>query len=79
MLDDETIKKVIDGKAKAMKRNQKYRKYIKEFAQEIKDPEKVFLAGAIDAMSFDVAAFTNPRRLPSFQERKKLIEDILGI
>ena len=76
---DKTVEDVVRGKAKAMKDSAEYKKDVKEFAQEIKDPEKVFLAGAIDAMSFDVAALTNPRRLPSFEERKKLIKDILGI
>ncbi len=76
---DKIVEDVIRAKANAMRNSVEYKKDVKEFVQEIKDPEKVFLAGAIDAMSFDVAAFTNPRRLPSFQERKKLIEDILGI
>lgn len=79
MLDDETVKKVIEGKANAMKRNPKYGKYMKEFAQEIKDPEKAFLAGAIDAMAFDVAALTKPRLLLSYEKRKKLIKAIMGI
>ena len=76
---DKIVEDVIREKANAMKHSAEYKKDVKEFAQEIKDPEKVFLAGAIDAMSFDVAALTNPRRLPSFEERKKLIKDILGI
>ena len=76
---DKIVVDVIREKANAMKNSAEYKKDVKEFAQEIKDPEKVFLAGAIDAMSFDVAALTNPRRLPSFEERKKLIKDILGI
>ncbi|MFC1924016.1 hypothetical protein ACFLXA_01435 [Chloroflexota bacterium] len=76
---DKIVEDVIRAKVNAMKLSAEYKKDVKEFAQEIKDPEKVFLAGAIDAMSFDVAAFTNPRRLPSFEERKKLIKDILGI
>ncbi len=75
---DKIVEDVIRGKANAMQNSAEYMKDVKEFAQEIKDPEKVFLAGAIDAMSFDVAALTNPRRLPSFQERRKLIKDILG-
>jgi hypothetical protein len=76
---DKIVVDVIREKANAMKNSAEYKKDVKEFAQEIKDPEKVILAGAIDAMSFDVAALTNPRRLPSFEERKKLIKDILGI
>ena len=75
---DKRVEAVIRAKADAMRNSTEYKKDVKEFAQEIKDPEKVFLAGAIDAMSFDVAALTNPRRLPSFEERKKLIKDILG-
>ncbi|GAJ11939.1 unnamed protein product, partial [marine sediment metagenome] len=50
-----------------------------QFAQEINDLEKAFMAGAIDAMSFDVAALKNPRLLPSREERKKLIKEILKI
>ena len=76
---DKIVEDVIRGKAKTMKDSAEYKKDVKEFAQEIKDPESIFLAGAIDAMSFDVAALTNPRRLPSFEERKKLIKDILRI
>jgi hypothetical protein len=51
----------------------------KNLRKRLKTQRKFFLAGAIDGMSFDVAALTNPRRLPSFEERKKLIKDILGI
>jgi hypothetical protein len=76
---DKIVEAVIREKANAMKNSAEYKKDVREFAQEIKDPEKVFLAGAIDGMTFDVAALTNPRRLPSFEERKKLIKDILGI
>ena len=76
---DKIVEDVIRQKANAMKNSAAYKKDVKEFSQEIKDPEKVFLAGAIDGMSFDVAALTNPQRLPSFEERKKLIKDILGI
>jgi hypothetical protein len=76
---DKIVVDVIRAKANFMRNSMEYKKDVKEFTQEIKDPEKVFLAGAIDAMSFDAAAFTNPRRLPSFEERKKLIKDILGI
>lgn len=76
---DKIVEDLIRQKANAMKNSAAYKKDVKEFAQEIKDPERVFLAGAIDGMSFDVAALTNPQRLPSFEERKKLIKDILGI
>jgi hypothetical protein len=76
---DKKVEAVIRAKADAMRNSAEYKKDVKEFTKEIKDPENVFLAGAIDAMSFDVAALTNPRRLPSFAERKKLIKDILGI
>jgi hypothetical protein len=76
---DKIVEDVIRAKAKSMKDSMEYQRDAKEFAQEIKDTEKVFLAGAIDGMSFDVAALTNPRRLPSFEERKKLIKDILGL
>jgi hypothetical protein len=76
---DKIVEDVIQAKAKSMRASAEYKKDVKEFVKEIKDPEKVFLAGAIDGMSFDVAALTNPRRLPSFEERKRLIKDILGI
>jgi len=76
---DKIVEDVIRAKANSMRDSAEYRKDAKEFAQEIKDPEKIFLAGAIDGMSFDVAALTNPRRLPSFEERKKLIKNILEI
>jgi len=76
---DKIVEDVIRAKTNSMRVSAEYKKDVKAFAQEIKDPEKVFLAGAIDGMSFDVAALTNPRRLPSFEERKKLIKDILGI
>jgi len=76
---DKIVEDVIRAKANSMMASVEYKKDAKEFAHEIKDPEKVFLAGAIDGMGFDVAALTNPRRLPSFEERKKLIKDILGI
>ncbi len=73
------VEDIIRAKANSMRNSAEYKKDVKAFVQEIKDPEKVFLAGAIDGMSFDVAALTNPRRLPSFEERKKLIKDILGL
>jgi len=76
---DKIVEDVIRAKANSMMASTQYKKDAKEFAHEIRDPEKVFLAGAIDGMGFDVAALTNPRRLPSFEERKKLIKDILGI
>ena len=76
---DKIVEDIIRAKASSMMNSAEYKKDVKEFAQEIKDPEKVFLAGAIDGMSFDVAALTNPRRLPSFEERKKLIKDILRL
>jgi hypothetical protein len=76
---DKIVEDVIRAKANSMMASAEYRRDAKEFAHQIKDPEKVFLAGAIDGMGFDVAAVTNPRRLPSFEERKKLIMDILGI
>jgi hypothetical protein len=76
---DQIVEDVIRAKANSMMSSEEYKKDAKEFAQKIKDPEKVFLAGAIDGMSFDIAALTNPRHLPSFEERKKLIKDILGI
>jgi len=76
---DKIVEDVIRAKADSMMASSEYKKDAREFAHEIKDPEKIFLAGAIDGMGFDVAALTNPRRLPSFEERKKLIKDILGI
>jgi len=76
---DKIVEDVIRAKAESMMASTEYKKDAREFAKEIKDPEKVFLAGAIDGMGFDVAALTNPRRLPSFEERKKLIKQILGI
>jgi len=76
---DKIVEDVIRAKAESMMTSTEYKKDAREFAKEIKDPEKVFLAGAIDGMGFDVAALTNPRRLPSFEERKKLIKQILGI
>jgi len=76
---DKVVEDAIRAKAESMMASTEYKKDAREFAKEIKDPEKVFLAGAIDGMGFDVAALTNPRRLPSFEERKKLIKDILGI
>ena len=76
---DKIVEDVIRAKADSMMASTEYKKDAREFAKEIKDPEKVFLAGAIDGMGFDVAALTNPRRLPSFEERKKLIKNILGI
>jgi hypothetical protein len=76
---DKIVEDIIRAKADAMMASAEYKKDAREFAHEIKDPEKIFLAGAIDGMGFDVAALTNPRRLPSFEERKKLIKNILGI
>ncbi len=76
---DKNVEAVVRAKVSAMRKSEEYKKDVQEFAAEIKDPDKIFLAGAVDAMSFDVAALTNPRRLPSFEERKKLIKDILGI
>lgn len=74
---DRLLEELIRKKAKAMMKAGDYRSYAKTFAQEINDLEKAFLAGAIDAMSFDVGALNNPRRLPSLKERKNLIRELL--
>jgi hypothetical protein len=75
---DRLLEELIREKAEAMG-TEDYRKYARAFAQEINDVEKAFLAGAIDAMSYDVGALKNPRRLPSHEERKRLIKTILKI
>ena len=53
---DKIVEDVIRAKANSMMVSAEYKRDAKEFAHEIKDPEKVFLAGAIDGMSFEVAA-----------------------
>ncbi len=75
---DKVLEDIIREKAQAMN-TEDYRNYARAFSQEIDDIEKAFLAGAIDAMSYDVGALKNPRRLPSHEERRKLIKDILKI
>ena len=75
---DKILEEIIREKAQAMG-TEDYRKYARTFAQEINDVEKAFLAGAIDAMSYDVGALKNPRRLPSHEERKVLIKEILKL
>ena len=76
---DKIVEDVVRAKAESMRSSAAYKKDVEAFVREIRDPEKIFLAGAIDGMSFDVAAVINPRRLPSFEERKRLIRDILGL
>ncbi len=77
------VEEVIRQKASAMLGADNYRQYARQFADEIggrvSHMEKVFLAGAIDAMAFDVSAMINPKRLPGYEERKRLIKDILSL
>ncbi|MBT9163553.1 MAG: hypothetical protein DDT24_00463 [Chloroflexi bacterium] len=70
------LKQVVIQKAKGMLGSKEWVEYGEAFAREV-GIEKAFLAGALDAMAFDVAAVVNPRRLPSHNERKELIDEIL--
>ena len=74
---DRLLEDLIREKATAMLGSAGYRKYAKAFAHQAGDVEKAFLAGALDAMSYDVGAIRNPRRIPSREDREKLIKDIL--
>lgn len=76
---DKLLQDVIRQKGGAMLSSVEWREYAKKFACEVNDVEKAFLAGALDAMVFDVAAIKNPRSLPSYEERKSLIKDILKV
>ena len=66
------VEHVVREKARRMLGNPEWVKYGQNF-----EKEKAFLAGAIDAMVFDVAAVINPRDIPSHEERKALILSIL--
>ena len=70
------LRQVLKQKASGMLGSKEWVEYGKEFAREV-GIERAFLAGALDAMVFDVAAVVNPRQLPSHAERKELINEIL--
>jgi hypothetical protein len=70
------LRQVVKQKGSGMLAKKEWVEYGKEFAQEV-GIERAFLAGALDAMIFDVAAVVNPRRLPSHAERKELINELL--
>ena len=78
MAISESLKQVVEEKATRLLKNRKWRTYGRKLAQELGcENEKAFLAGAIDGMIFDMAAVSNPRRIPSHEERQKLIKEIL--
>ena len=77
MVVPELLKEVVKEKARSMLGNNEWRKYGRELAQELGGNEKAFLAGAIDAMIFDMAALRNPRRIPSHKNRAELIKQVL--
>ena len=66
------VEYVVREKARRMLGNPEWVKYGQTF-----EKDKAFLAGAIDAMIFDVGAVLNPRDIPSHEERKALILSIL--
>ena len=70
------LRQVLKQKASGMLSSKEWVDYGKEFAKEV-GIERAFLAGALDAMIFDVAAIVNPRQLPSYAERKELINEVL--
>jgi hypothetical protein len=79
MAIDRLLEELIREKAEAMLRSEDYAEQRVWASREINDVEKAFLAGAIDAMSYDVSALKNPRRLVSREDRRKLIKDILKV
>jgi len=66
------VEEAVREKSKRMISNSEWVKYGQTF-----EGDKAFLAGAIDAMIFDVGAVLNPRDIPSHEERKALILSII--
>ncbi|MCL0057682.1 hypothetical protein M1N05_01240 [Dehalococcoidales bacterium] len=73
-----SLREVVEIKAERMLNDGKWRIYGRNFAKEL-DSEKAFLAGAIDAMIYDVAAMVSSRKIPSHKARKELIKKILRV
>jgi hypothetical protein len=74
----EFLMKAVEVKAKRILNNKKWVTYAQDLSKELgyKD-SRAFIAVAIDAMIFDVAAMLHTRRITSREERKELILHIL--
>jgi len=70
------LQDVVENKARRMLGNPEWVNYGQSFAKEL-GLEKAFQAGAIDAMIFDMASAIG-ERIPSRDDRKKLIKKLLG-
>ena len=76
----EYLMKAVEVKANRILNNKKWVTYTQDLSKELgyKD-NRAFIAGAIDAMIFDVAAMLHTRRITSREERKELILHILKL
>ena len=74
----EFLRQAVEAKANRILKNKKWVTYAQDLSKELgyKD-NRAFLAGAIDAMIFDVAAMLHTRRITSHEERKDLTLHIL--
>ena len=74
----EYLMQALEVKANRILNNKKWVTYTQDLSKELgyKD-NRAFIAGAIDAMIFDVAAMLHTRRITSREERKELILHIL--
>ncbi len=75
---DEAFEEIITVKAKGMMESEDSRTYAKRLVGdlEISNLEAAFLAGAIDAMIFDIALALDYRDLQSWEYRKKFVQEL---
>jgi hypothetical protein len=73
--EDKAFEEVIAIKYKRMIESETSRKYAKQLVEElgIASPDGAFLAGAIDAMIYDMAVALEFTDLQTWEYRKKLI------
>lgn len=74
--EDKAFEEVIAIKYKRMIESESSRNYAKQLVEElgITSPDGAFLAGAIDAMIYDMAVALEFTDLQTWEYRKKLIE-----
>jgi hypothetical protein len=84
---NEAFEKIIEHKAKLIRNNPGYEKYIKDVLKKhgIRDSKetvkafvKVFKMGAVDAMIYDIAAASNLTRWKSQEKRMRMLMNLFA-
>ena len=78
---DQAVKTIIMEKAKRLKKRE-YEEYIEDVLNDhhidaSEETVRVFLMGAVDAMSYDVGAALGFRKWKSHEKRKEMLKEIL--